>query len=66
MFGKLRFSKLLLMLGLIIAFVHVILLAITIAVHVVLCVPRLRKAIMKFCPCCKTNKTPLDASTGCC
>jgi uncharacterized membrane protein len=66
MFGKLILLKLLFIFGLIIALIHVVLLAITIAVHVMLFVPRLRKAMMKFCPCCKTNKTPLDASTGCC
>jgi hypothetical protein len=53
MFGKLRFSKLLLMLGLIIAVIHVVLLAIIIAIHVVLCVPWVRRAKIRFCPFCK-------------
>jgi|GEM_PF-285393 len=53
MFGKLRFSKLLLILGFIIALIHVVLLAIVLVLHVVLVVPRFRKTIKKFCPCCK-------------
>jgi hypothetical protein len=52
MFCKLGFSKLLLLFGLAIVVMHVILLALTIVIHVVLLVPCLRKTVMKRGSCC--------------
>jgi len=55
MFGKLVFFKLLLTLGLIIALIHVVLLAVVVVAHVLLCVPRLRKGMMKRRPFCHST-----------
>ncbi|MGD0716838.1 MAG: hypothetical protein ABR979_02070 [Halobacteriota archaeon] len=52
MLGKLALMKILLILGFIIVLLHVVVLAVTVLIHVMVFVPRLRKTMMKRGSCC--------------
>jgi hypothetical protein len=55
MLAKLAFMKLLLIFGFIIVLIHVLVLAVTVLIHVVLLVPMLRKSVMKRSSCCQSD-----------
>ncbi|MGB9371098.1 MAG: hypothetical protein WCB79_04110 [Halobacteriota archaeon] len=55
MLGKLALMKLLLTFGFIIVLIHVLVLAVTVLIHVVLLVPMLRKSVMKRSSCCQSE-----------
>jgi len=59
MLGKLALIKLLLIFGFIIVLIHVLVLAVTVLIHVVLLVPMLRKSVMKRSSCCQSDLTVL-------
>ncbi|HYC20525.1 MAG TPA: hypothetical protein VEF35_07930 [Candidatus Bathyarchaeia archaeon] len=55
MLGKLALMKLLLIFSFIIVLIHVLALAVTVLIHVVLLVPMLRKFVMKRSSCCQSH-----------
>ena len=55
MLGKLALIKLLLIFGFVIILIHVLVLAVTVLIHVVLLVPMLRKSVMKRSSCCQSD-----------